>query len=214
MPAGLTQDQFYSIVQAHVGLVSASSSDNHRATRLIAANEDVSRKAVLESYNWNFAIKRASLTTTTTAPVFGFANSFTPPADMLRIIGVNDPTAPRSNYTSGNAQVGYEWKLEGGLIRTDLTQFDCYYVADITDYTTWDAAFLLAHGLHLASQIAYSLTGRVDLSNNLEARFREAVRQARVSHAITGTPEQIMADSYIDGQAGYEPPYYRWVSVP
>lgn len=213
MPAGLTQEQFQSAVQAHIGLVSASASDNHRANRLIDANEDVSRKYVLESYNWNFAIKRVSLTTPTTAPAFGFTRAFVPPADMLRPLGLNDPTGPRHNYTSATTQTGYEWKLEGGSILTDLTQVDLYYVADITDYTAWDAAFMHAHGLHLASLVAYALTGRVDLGNTLDARFREAIRQARVNHAMTGTPEQIMADSYVDGQAGYDPPYYRWVGT-
>lgn len=120
---------------------------------------DHTRKKVLRSHTWNFAIKRKILAASSTAPAFGYAKAFPLPSDFLRIVYVStDLATDRESILPPAA-----YQVEGGSILITNTYEDAgalnlVYVCDFTDVSGMDALFIdvLIHELALA--VSYKVT--------------------------------------------------------
>lgn len=116
---------------------------------------DITRQAVLESYNWAFAMKRATLAEDSSDPIFGWSSqSSSMPSDFLKLVGVYDNSGEM--YINTDNQY---FEFEGGHILTDLSApYYIKYIADITDVAKFDRLFVM--------NLSYALA--VNMSENLK----------------------------------------------
>src|SRR3990167_164721 len=113
--------------------------------RAILANRiytDV-RDATLRAHTWNFALKRASLTSTGNTPAFEFTYEYNLPSDCLRVLKINTITG--------------KWKIENNKLLSDQATVKILYVSRETDTTKYDTSFTEAFAARLASEMAIPL---------------------------------------------------------
>lgn len=142
----------------------------------------------LRRHTWNFAIKRAQLAASATAPPFGRTNKFPLPSDFLRLL----PPDADQNWNSR------DWKIENGHIVTDdSAPLNIRYVADITDANTMDSAFREA----LSHALAIATCEEITQSNTKAARvqdgYDEVVSDAKRINAIENAPQDPVEDTFI-----------------
>lgn len=138
---------------------------------------EVSRRKLLREHTWNFAIKRAILASSATAPAFGYTKAFPLPSDCLRLVGVFDEEGNRTSTSL--------YEVEDGSIQIDAdgTSLRISYVYDYTDVSGMDALFVDLLALEIAINTAYKIS-----SNNTNIqRIDELIkRRSAVARAIDG----------------------------
>ena len=128
-----------------------------------------SRDYCLRDHPWNFAMLRVALAADTTAPVWEYTNSFPWPSDCLRIIEVNTTE---------------EWAVEGRAIVSDAAApLQILYISQVTDTSIYDAKFVEAYAMRLASDIAYELTASQTVAAAAENKYAALIQEARLVDA-------------------------------
>lgn len=162
---------------------------------------DHSRRKALREHPWNFAVKRQTLSASSTAPAFGYAKAFPVPADFLRVLYIStDLATDRETVLPASA-----YQFEGGSILItntygDSTTLNLVYVADITTVSQFDPMFidLLAH--EVAISCAYKLT---ESNTNIERLAQLARQRTLLAKAIDGQerpPERIQRSKAINAR--------------
>ena len=145
-------------------------------TRAIMANEQYAkiRDDLLMIHPWNFAIARASLSASVTAPVDGFEVKYALPSDVLRVLSVNEDSS-------------IEWAVEeGGFLHTDEDTVLIKYIKQVTDTTKFSKTFEEVLALKLASDLCYAIKKDASHAKNLYDAYRYALSQARSFDAQEG----------------------------
>jgi len=143
--------------------------ETSKEAKRCAAVYDHDRRALLRAHDWGFARSRAELAPLSSTPAFGFAVEFQLPSNCLRVLRVVDDP---------------EWAVEGRKILSTGDSLQIIYTADISDPNQFDALFIRALAMRIATNIAYSLAPNKDLVKNLYALFELAVTEARRIGAI------------------------------
>ena len=143
--------------------------DDSKEGRACNRMYEQSRDQALRDHPWNFAIKRASLAASTTAPIYEYTNAFTWPTGCLRIIEV-DTTE--------------EWAVEGRSIVSDAAApLKIVYIDTITDPTEFDAMFIEAYAYRIAADISYDIIANQTVTTNLETLYAAKLAAARLVDA-------------------------------
>jgi hypothetical protein len=150
-----------------------SFSDDNTQGRAINRVYDDLRQELLSEHPWNFAIKRASLASSTTAPVHTYARAFTLPTDCLRVLDA--------------LTAGLLYGIEERAIVTDATApLSIVYVADITDVNLMPPFFRRALTYRIAGTIAFQITGNATLEQAMAVRADRELNMARHYDAQEG----------------------------
>lgn len=165
--------------------ITARNDQNQRARACDNRFDDV-RDLVLRSHVWNCALKREQLTSSATAPVWGYDVAYPKPAKMLRLISVKENE--------------YPFKIEGENIVTNSTSLNILYIEQVTDTTKYDALLIQAIALRLATEIAQDITGKTQLKEALMRKYREVMSEARSADAAEGTPQKIESDLWLESR--------------
>lgn len=133
------------------------------------------RKKLLREHPWNFAIKRAILAASATAPVYGYDKQYPVPSDFLRLLTINDAT-----YTQDVPSPTGRFRVESGAILAsniynDSTSLKITYVSNFTNVSQMDALFIEIMAYELALAIAY----KVSENNNNIQRLGELLRDKK-----------------------------------
>jgi len=160
-----------------------SLSEDNKAAILCNERYPFCRDEVLREHPWNFAIKRASFAKLVSTPAFEYQNEFQIPSDCLRI------WQPEDNEIV--------FVVEGGKVLTDEGTFKCRYISRVTNPALFDRSFAEALAFRLAADIGYALTQSSQLQQSMLAMYEVKLRMARSIDAQEGTPEEIIADSWI-----------------
>ena len=124
---------------------------------------------LLRDHPWNFAIARASIAASTTAPVFTYDNAYDFPDGTLRIISVDTTEA---------------WAVEGRQIVTNaVAPLQIVYIQRVTDPNLFDAKFIEAYSLRLAADIAYDITASQTVAATAENKYSLLLQEARLVDA-------------------------------
>lgn len=117
------------------------------------------------------ATKTATSQTATayTPPAFDYAYSYDLPSDYLRALEWNGREA-------GTGEAAFD--IEGAVLLCDDTTAQLRYVARITDQTLWDASFVEAFCLKLASRVAAGITTAQGLAQALDQRADQYLLRA------------------------------------
>lgn len=164
----------------HLGQAALIGPDDDSPTAdKVRACWDITRRAVLRSYPWNSAMRRAVLPRNADAPAWGYANAYPLPPDCLLVWEVN-----------GQRQGRGAWSVEDGQILTDLAPpLRVRYVADIPVHRM-DAGLQSLCALELAVMLAQPVTANVELGNRLIAGLPRARAEVRGTDAREGNQTQ------------------------
>lgn len=160
----------------------ASLSDNNNRAKLCTDFIEISKQAVLEMCPWSFARKRVELTYTGT-PDFEYTHSFTPPADLIKIV---------KEYEDE------EYLEEGGLILANSETLKLVYIYDIDDTVKRTPTFDTAWFLVLASHLAYPLTQNSNLQGQLFGEAELLTSRGMSLDAKGSTPVNYEFDTFLD----------------
>ena len=153
-----------------------------RACRLHYAE---TRDEVLRAHRWNFAIRRVDLTQLATPPIFGWGFQYELPEDCLRLFEVNGWEVGR--------RPGY-WEVEGRVLLSNQDVAQVRYISRVTDCNKFDALFIEALALKLASKIARPINGSAEMSNEFLTEYEKLTGgRARRSDAFEGRPTRVPA---------------------
>lgn len=161
--------------------------DNTPEARLCSEQYGKVRDDLLRSHPWNFAIKRAQLTVSTT-PVFYYTHSFTIPADCLRILNIielDDTT---------------EWRKEGNQILCFEPGLSLTYISQVTNTTLHDAIFDEVLALKLAHDICYALTQSTTLKQLLAEEYKAALKDARTFDAQESSVRTVWSRDFFNSR--------------
>lgn len=166
---------------------------------------DMVRRAVLESHPWNFAIKRAQLTLSSTAPAFGYTNAFTLPPDFVRIVATAEQLdhitfAPSFNgYLTISYQQAFakadDYKIEihttgDRVLLSDDSTKKILYVYDNETTGLFPPLFIEMLAKGLSAAIAYRVTGNKSLAQAEQQEFEDMMRKSQTIDAQQGTYER------------------------
>lgn len=179
-----TKLQIWNRALNHIGELRISGlTEDSVNRRLLEANYEDDKRAVLEMHTWKFAREHSNLATNATAPEFGYAISYELPVDFIRMVYFNN-TIPE--YRDQKA-----FEIVGSELHTDETTAKITYIKDITSAGSFSAGFVEALSLYMAKNLAYYRTKSVPLSDNLETKFQKALSAAKKADGSADfTPHQ------------------------
>lgn len=135
--------------------------------RVLSIHVNNSIDNVLSMHHWNAARKRAALTPSSDAPVFGWDYQYTLPSDCIRVFRVVETTDGR--------EVG-EWSVEAGRkILANIPNAGIIYVARIEQIPHLPPYLAEAIAYHLALRVARAITGNDTKAPRLREEFERVV---------------------------------------
>ena len=160
--------------------------DGTTVANALSAAYDPVRLALLRSYTWSFAIKRAELAASASAPAFGYNNAFPLPADWVKMAPPDTPSQ------------ALDFVIEGKSISSnDSAPLQIRYVSDVTDVNQMDVLFREALACDLAHElcelVTQSNTKKADLKNDK----RDTILEARRTNAIEKPTKPAALDSWV-----------------
>ena len=131
---------------------------------------DRDRVSLLESHDWGFARKDATLVQAGTAPVY-WDYSYQYPGDALKVIKIYDTLWTRQSDTR---RLDYEIGIvsisgaDTNVLWTDLKDARITYTVDSDNPQAWPQYFVDALYLRIAASICLPLTGDQSLTREME----------------------------------------------
>lgn len=156
--------------------------EDSKPAREIRPVWDEVRRFVLGKGEWNFAMRRKSLSArpaTVTNPVIGYENAFPLPSDCRRFVEIIEPRQVRDCYAN-----------EAGEILANTTgPLVIRYVRDVVEPALWSDGFVEAFAFRLAWQICDALAGegKGRKEKALKA-YKEALKEAKGDDAKQNPP--------------------------
>ena len=170
--------------------------EDSRNARLCNQRYEPVRDAIFRTHYWNCLVKRVELAADTTAPVYEYTKQYTLPSDCIRVIQIGG----FHNGSSSMLDNGQTYKLEGRKIVTDEPEIFLTYLAKITDPQQYDTLLIETIAARLAAELAYAVTQSNTVAAQLEAIYREKLREARFADATEGTPYDVDASTFINAR--------------
>lgn len=173
-------------------------SDTQKEAREMNAIFELRRDYLLRTYNWSFAMKRASLSALVTTPEWGYTLEYQLPTDCLRVVQVNDywDVPGYADYLNSPDEEMY--RIEGRTIRTNLgAPLKLRYLRKVTNSGEFDAAFNEVFACDLAFNCAEALTQSNSKKESAREDRREAVMMAVRSNAIELPPQMLPDSSWV-----------------
>lgn len=174
------------LVEIGAGRIASLTEDSATA-RLCNEQYTKIRDEMLAGHPWNFAIKRATLTASGTAPVNQYSTQFALPSDCLRVLEVVDGEE-------------LDWQREGQYLVCDDDSMDIKYIAQITTPGNYPPHFARALALKIAASICYSLVQSTTLKDTIEQKAERTLALARSFDAQEGAPRQPYAKSWLNSR--------------
>lgn len=177
------------LVKVGASRITALSNDTKQA-RALNAIYAVKRDAELAANPWTFAIKRAQIPASSTAPAFGWAYAYPLPTDYLSMVEVGE------DYTFYDSDTGALFAIEtdsnGGIsvLTGQSSPLNVRYVYRVTNTGLFNALFVEALACRLAAEVCEELTQSLSKKEALWTEYKRAIREARRLNAIEQPPRK------------------------
>lgn len=158
--------------------------DGTKSANLCKRNWPGVRDEVLRDHPWNFAVRRAVLAPSTTAPAWGFTYQFPFAADHLRLLEVRD-------LSTG------EYQVEGRNILANDSALYVRYIAKIEDPNQYDVLFVDAAATRLAAELCEALTQSPTKKQEMMAEYMESLTSAKRVDGQENPPQVYEEDEWI-----------------
>jgi len=168
-----------------------SLTDDTERARLCNAFYSEARDEVLRSHPWNFAITRQQLSQLSATPLYQYSYQYALPTDpfCLRVLEME--------YSD------YVFKIEhlagtGRVLLTDEGTAKIIYIARITDTAQFDPLFIDTLTAKMSVDLAYPVTGSVQLQQNMQKLFESKLREARSVDGQEGFQDDLVSPTFTD----------------
>ena len=168
-----------------------SLTDDTERARLCNAFYSEARDDVLRSHPWNFAITRQQLSQLSATPLYQYSYQYALPTDpfCLRVLEME--------YSD------YVFKIEhlagtGRVLLTDEGTAKIIYIARVTDTAQFDSLFIDTLTAKLSVDLAYPVTGSVQLQQNMQKLFEAKLREARSVDGQEGFIDDLVSPTFTD----------------
>ena len=168
-----------------------SLTDDTERARLCNAFYSEARDEVLRSHPWNFAITRQQLSQLSATPLYQYSYQYALPTDpfCLRVLEME--------YSD------YVFKIEhlagtGRVLLTDEGTAKIIYIARITDTAQFDSLFIDTLTAKLSVDLAYPVTGSVQLQQNMQKLFESKLRESRSVDGQEGFQDDLVSPTFTD----------------
>ena len=133
---------------------------------------------ILRMFDWNFASAKVQLSQLTETPLFGWEFAYSLPVNYLMI-------------RSTNLAKGTPWTIQEDqfLSNVDSAEIKIRYTKLITNYNLMDPMFGRALAYYLAFTIAYPLTGKHNIRNEMFKFYQYFMDKAKDIDGIEETPD-------------------------
>jgi len=157
-----------------------SLTENSVNQRILDANYDDDRKAVLEMHSWKFARVLVELAATT-VPAFGYDAAYQLPTDFIKIVEFNN--------TDPEYREKCPFDIVGDQLHTNEDFAKIKYIKDSTSEGDFSAGFVDALATYIARNIVYTRTKSQPLMERMDAMFDKSLAAAkRADSALDITP--------------------------
>lgn len=170
-----------------------------KAADLCQRNYPRCRDSLLRAHPWNFAIKRATLALSATAPNHEFTAQHALPTDCLKVIrtsweadGVSGAAVYGWPGLNGYAGDSVPYRIEGRYLLCNEDTAKIEYIAQITDTTQFDELFVDVLAQRLAAEIGMALTDNASAVEKLWGIYQTKLNEARLMDAQEGTPREVV----------------------
>ena len=153
---------------------------------------DRTRKTVLASAPWRFAVKNAELAVLSDAESGKYLYAYALPSDLIRALYLCDQTG---------AELPVEYEVVGNQIWTDDDTGQLRYVWDQTDPNRFDVLFIDVLAYKLAAELATGITGRTDLAASMLQAYVALLPSAKSASAGAARKPQNLGQSLKDSRA-------------
>ena len=168
-----------------------SLTDDTERARLCNAFYSEARDDVLRSHPWNFAITRQQLSQLSATPLYQYSYQYALPTDpfCLRVLEME--------YSD------YVFKIEhlagtGRVLLTDEGTAKIIYIARITDTAQFDSLFIDTLTAKMSVDLAYPVTGSVQLQQSMQKLFESKLREARSVDGQEGFQDDLVSPTFTD----------------
>ncbi len=181
------------LIEIGVQTITALDAENRRANVMNEVYEQ-SRDELLEDYEWNFAMRRQTLSQVIRTIAKGqkftanseYANAYTLPTDPFCL-------SAREMWNTESP-----FKIEGRILLTDEGGVDLKYIALITDPSLWSKKFVASLVSLLAYKVVLPLKQDAKAKTALYTIHRDILLDAKASDGQEGTAEEIRDTELID----------------
>lgn len=170
---------------------------SQKNARTLNAIYTAKRDAELAAAPWTFAIKRASIPASTTAPDFGWAYSYPMPTDFLRLVQVGDAYV---FYETDEALFSVESDPATGrqaVLTDSASPLQIRYVYRVTNPGLHPALFDEALACRLAAEACEDITQNLSKRQAAWEEHKQALRAARRVNAIEQPPQRNPNGSWV-----------------
>lgn len=176
----------FAIIQLGGNPISSLTEDTNEA-KVIKAIWDQSRRELLRTNSWNFAIKRQLLAQSVTPPGYDFSYRYALPSDLIRTIQVYNDS---------------DYKIEGRFVITNSQSCSLKYVADIKDVNEWSSDFCSLMSMKLAADIAYAITKNETLAKSMYQAYTIKLTETRFADASEDIPDDFQFPNTLLSERG------------
>lgn len=189
--------QIVNLALSRIGQKPLTSLDNdtNSAALLARLHYDDTRKAVLQTLPWKFALRRIELAELVDAPVYQWDHQYQLPSNALYVVST-------SMDEDGDGGTGEAWDVEGRTIVTDAgSPIQILYVEDIEDVVQFDALFVDAFAERLAAELVYGITKNVAQRERILQVYSAKVENAAAVNGQQGSQVVIESNSLVNVRA-------------
>ncbi len=168
-----------------------SAADESKQAQSLAAIYDTVRLSELAAHPWVFAMTRAQIPASATAPPYGWTKAYPLPTGFLRMVEI------------GEYFVLYQpdlvlFEIEGREILCDEgSPLRIRYIQDITNAGLFTPLFVDALAFRLAFELAEDLTQSLSKRDAAEKAYEMSIRKARRANAIQLPPQPTPEDTWL-----------------
>lgn len=172
--------------------------DNVDRARVMRSIYFHARDRILRESEWNFAIKRDTLSADATPPAWGWDARYLLPADFISFIGTDDQSVGVTS-TGGSGEFRSDgFRIEGEYIMSNVSNsLRIVYIFRNEDTAKYDTLFVEA----LASLMAYEACERITQSNTKKAEllrdFETTIRRAQKRDGLEDDAVDYPEDSWV-----------------
>lgn len=166
-----------------------SSDQESNLLPVLGASYDITRRAMLRVYRWQFAFTRAVLTPTDPPPAYGWPFRMVLPADFLALVAAN-PSPAGSRETLTDAPETY--RIESGELLADTPTMYVMYIRDVDNPALWDPIFTNAMVWSLAADLALGVAGDRELADYARGNAADVLKTGRRAASIE-QPAEVMS---------------------
>lgn len=192
--------QIANMALSHIGDNSTIEALTENSAQAKTANlwYDFARKFTLKAWDWSFARKRASLAVHGDDPPSEWTYRYQYPADCIAARFIENPAGKLADPVPFTVEYSDDGTKS---ILTDTEEAILIYTRDATEPLLFSEFFIDVFSLVLASKIAFALTGRKAIKDDMAARAHQLLVYAPAMDASEQQEAPPREASHIRGRA-------------